>query len=74
MLMAHPAILRDLVEQYGALKLRQAEQDSQDTRRQLEDVTYTLCVSTGTHTAEAALVAAEEQLTAALRDAPAASV
>ncbi|MEW1929439.1 MULTISPECIES: DUF5133 domain-containing protein [unclassified Streptomyces] len=74
MLMAHPAILRDLVEQYGTLTVLQAEQGTQETRRQLEDVTYTLCVSTGTHTAEAALIAAEEQLITAFRDEPAASV
>ncbi|MER5258793.1 MULTISPECIES: DUF5133 domain-containing protein [unclassified Streptomyces] len=72
--MAHPAILRDLVEQYGTLTVLQAEQGTQEIRRQLEDVTYTLCVSTGTHTAEAALIAAEEQLITAFRDEPAASV
>lgn len=63
MLMAHPAILRNLVEQYRTLHVQHAEQESFETRRQLEDVTYTLCVSTGTYTADAALNAAEEQLT-----------
>jgi hypothetical protein len=64
--MAHPAILRNLVEQYEALHVLHAEQGSLETQRRLEDVTYTLCVSTGTQTVEAALVAAEQQLTEAL--------
>lgn len=64
--MAHPTILRDLVERYEALQLLHTERDSFETRRRLEDVTYTLCVSTGTQTIEAALATAEEQLAAAL--------
>jgi hypothetical protein len=64
--MAHPAILRNLVERYEELQAGRTGQDSLETRRRLEDVTYTLCVSTGTRTIEAALRAAEEQLTAAL--------
>jgi len=71
--MAHPVILRNLVEQYEALQVLHSEQGSFETRRRLEDVTYTLCVSTGTQTIEAALVVAERQLSAALAD-PAATV
>ncbi|WP_327298990.1 MULTISPECIES: DUF5133 domain-containing protein [unclassified Streptomyces] len=67
MLLPHPAILRNLVEQYETLVAQGGGQDA-ETRRQLEDITYTLCVSTGTLTAEAALTAAQQQLTAALAD------
>ncbi|MFC8235226.1 DUF5133 domain-containing protein [Streptomyces sp. NPDC057284] len=68
MLLAHPAILRNLVEQYETLQVLHAEQGSFETRRRMEDITYTLCVSTGTHTAAAALTAAEQQLNAALTE------
>lgn len=80
MLMAHPVILRNLVEQYEKLQVLHAEQGTFETRRRLEDVTYTLCVSTGTQTVDAALAVAERQLTAALvetapvKDAPDADV
>lgn len=66
MLMAHPAILGNLVEQYDKLQVLHAEEGTFETRRKLEDVTYTLCVSTGTQTVEAALAVAERQLAAAL--------
>ncbi|MBP0460201.1 DUF5133 domain-containing protein [Streptomyces montanisoli] len=62
MLMAHPAILRNLVEQFQTLRLLHAERGTPETRQRLEDVTYTLCVSTGTRTPEAALMAAREHL------------
>ncbi|MFJ4918628.1 DUF5133 domain-containing protein [Streptomyces sp. NPDC088725] len=68
MLMAHPAILRKLVERYEKSQLLHAERGSFETRRRLDDVAYTLCVSTGTQTVEAALATAEQQLTAALAD------
>ncbi|MGW6742647.1 DUF5133 domain-containing protein [Streptomyces sp. NPDC055025] len=66
MLMAHPAILRNLVEQYETLKALHAEQGSSGTRRRLEDITYTLCVSTGTRTPAEALAAAEQRLNSSL--------
>ncbi|WP_234433373.1 DUF5133 domain-containing protein [Streptomyces sp. NRRL WC-3549] len=66
--MAHPVILRGLVDRYHELLAQDSAQGSHETRRQLEDLTYTLCVSTGTRTADQALAAAEEQLTAALRE------
>ncbi|MER5687493.1 DUF5133 domain-containing protein [Streptomyces sp. NPDC002205] len=68
MLLPHPAILRNLVEQYETLKVLHAEQGSFETRRQLEDVTCTLCVSTGAHTPTAALAVAEQQLNFALTE------
>jgi hypothetical protein len=69
--MAHPAILRELVERYEALQALQNTPDSSEVRRQLDDVTYTLCVSTGTRVVEDALAAAARQL-AVVRSGPAA--
>ncbi|PRH79830.1 DUF5133 domain-containing protein [Streptomyces solincola] len=62
MLMAHPVLLRNLVEQYRTLSLLHAEDATTDVRQKLEDVSYTLCVSTGTRTPEAALIAARDRL------------
>ncbi|MFI9119866.1 DUF5133 domain-containing protein [Streptomyces bikiniensis] len=62
MLMAHPMVLENLVEQYGTLRTLYAANGSAEVRRQLEDVTYTLCVSTGTRDIDAALTASRRQL------------
>ncbi|MEU4797829.1 DUF5133 domain-containing protein [Streptomyces sp. NPDC023327] len=62
MLMAHPAVLKDLVEQYETLRTLHAEDGSAEARQRMEDVAYTLCVSTGTRDIEAALVAARHCL------------
>ncbi|MEU4204680.1 DUF5133 domain-containing protein [Streptomyces sp. NPDC045470] len=67
MLTAHPAILRDLVEQYETLRILHAEQGTPASRQRLEDVSYTLCVSTGTRSTEDALAVAHRQLAAAPR-------
>jgi hypothetical protein len=62
MLMAHPAVLRNLVEQYDTLWILHAENGTPEVRRRMDDVAYTLCVSTGTRDVDAALVAARHQL------------
>ncbi|WP_324607971.1 DUF5133 domain-containing protein [Streptomyces rimosus] len=69
--MAHPAVLRDLVQRYETLRTHHAEQGTDASRRQLEDVTYTLCVSTGTRRPEDALAVARQQLATAPRMADA---
>ncbi|MBM9508163.1 DUF5133 domain-containing protein [Actinacidiphila acididurans] len=72
MLMAHPTVLRNLVERYEALRTRVDERptsgpdsgngvDSQ-LRQQLQDTVYTLCVSTGTREIGPALAAAREHI------------
>ncbi|WP_225805205.1 DUF5133 domain-containing protein [Streptomyces sp. NK15101] len=61
MLMAHPTVLRNLIEQYEAL-LPRAEDGSAEARRRMEDLTYTLCVSTGTRDIDTALATARRQL------------
>jgi hypothetical protein len=62
MLLAHPAVLKNLIEQYETLHALHAENGTQEARRRMEDVAYTLCVSTGTRDIDAALVAARHQL------------
>ncbi|MFF7341935.1 DUF5133 domain-containing protein [Streptomyces sp. NPDC008163] len=63
MLMAHPAVLRNLIDQYEALATVDASRaDSAQVRQRMNDVAYTLCVSTGTRDIDAALVAARHQL------------
>jgi hypothetical protein len=61
MLMAHPTILRNLVERYESLS---AQADGTDPRieQQLLDTVYTLCVSTGTREITAALAAARARM------------
>ncbi|MFC8131173.1 DUF5133 domain-containing protein [Streptomyces sp. NPDC057302] len=62
MLMAHPVVLRDLVERYKALAVLRADQGSAASRQEYEDVAYSLCVATGTSDIDAALVAASHHL------------
>ncbi|EFF89639.1 MULTISPECIES: DUF5133 domain-containing protein [Streptomyces] len=63
MLLAHPAVLRDLIEQYEALAaLHAADAESDRVRQRMQDVAYTLCVSTGTQDVDAALIAARHHL------------
>lgn len=62
MLLAHPAVLAELIDKYEALSLLHAEHGSEEARRRMEDVAYTLCVSTGTTGIDAALAAARSRL------------
>ncbi|MFF9851098.1 DUF5133 domain-containing protein [Streptomyces litmocidini] len=62
MLMAHPAVLRNLIEQYETLQVLQAENGGDEVRRRMEDLAYTLCVSTGTRDVDTALIAARHGL------------
>ncbi|MFB7353109.1 DUF5133 domain-containing protein [Streptomyces gardneri] len=66
MLMAHPAVLRNLIEQYETLKVLRAENGGEEVRRRMDDLAYTLCVSTGTRDVDAALIAARHRLPGAL--------
>jgi hypothetical protein len=69
MLMAYPAVLTTLVEQYETLLTLHADKGNTDSRQRLEDVSYTLCVSTGTRDVDAALHAARQRLTQAAQAA-----
>lgn len=62
MLMAHPAVLKNLVEQYETLRLLHGEDAGEQVRRRMDDLAYTLCVSTGTRDIDTALVAARHRL------------
>ncbi|PAM97853.1 DUF5133 domain-containing protein [Streptomyces sp. Alain-F2R5] len=62
MLLAHPVVLKNLIEQYEALRALHAEDGTEEARRRMDDVAYTLCVSTGTRDVDTALVAARHQL------------
>ncbi|MFB7864592.1 MULTISPECIES: DUF5133 domain-containing protein [unclassified Streptomyces] len=62
MLMAHPAVLRNLIEQYETLKVLRAEDGGTEVRRRMDDLAYTLCVCTGTRDVDAALIAARHRL------------
>ncbi|MET9458508.1 DUF5133 domain-containing protein [Streptomyces canus] len=68
MLMAHPALLADLLERYEALRVLHAEEGSAGARQRLEDVSYTLCIATGTRDIDSALAAARRQLSGARPD------
>lgn len=60
--MAHPAVLRNLVDQYDTLRILQAENGEAEVQRRMDDIAYTLCVATGTRDIDAALIAARHQL------------
>lgn len=62
MLLAHPAVLRNLVGEYEALAVLHAENGSPQVRQRMNDLAYTLCVSTGTRDIDTALVAARHRL------------
>jgi uncharacterized protein DUF5133 len=62
MLMAHPAVLEDLIRQYTVLHALHAENGGPEARQRLDDVAYSLCVATGTRDIDAALVAARHRL------------
>ncbi|MYQ54080.1 MULTISPECIES: DUF5133 domain-containing protein [unclassified Streptomyces] len=62
MLMAHPAILRNLIEEYDTLRILDAGSSRASVRQCMNDIAYTLCVSTGTRDVDTALIAARHQL------------
>ncbi|MCS0638425.1 DUF5133 domain-containing protein [Streptomyces sp. LP05-1] len=66
MLLAHPAVLRELVTRYESLCSAggpdRGPAVAPDLKRRLDDVAYTLCVATGTRQVEQALAAARARL------------
>jgi hypothetical protein len=63
-LVPDPKVVRRLLTRYAALKIAYAERETLETARRLEDVTYTLCVMTGTTSVRDAVVAADAMLVA----------
>ncbi|MEW2162799.1 DUF5133 domain-containing protein [Streptomyces sp. NPDC007084] len=64
MLVPDPKVVRRLLTRYAALKIAYAEKEAPETARRLEDVTYTLCVMTGTTSVHDAVDAADAMLAA----------
>ncbi|MET8473504.1 DUF5133 domain-containing protein [Streptomyces sp. NPDC006422] len=62
MLLAHPALLTDLVREYETLSALDADEGGPAAQRRLDDIGYSLCVATGTNDVDAALVAARHRL------------
>ncbi|WP_333482378.1 DUF5133 domain-containing protein [Streptomyces sp. RPT161] len=63
LLKPHPLVLRNLLERYESLAGRSVNTaEPTELRRELEDVTYTLCVSTGTRDVQSAVAAARGML------------
>ncbi|NJQ00358.1 DUF5133 domain-containing protein [Streptomyces zingiberis] len=63
MLMAHPTVLRNLLQTYEALSALAREQVvAPRTHRQLQEVAYALCVSTGADDIGHALAEARRRL------------
>ncbi|MER7663752.1 MULTISPECIES: DUF5133 domain-containing protein [unclassified Streptomyces] len=62
MLMAHPAVLQNLIDRYETLRTLHAETGSARVLQRMDDIAYTLCVSTGTRDVTAALMAARSRL------------
>lgn len=60
-LIAHSAVLRDLIDAYEALTAGPDKANSAQPRQCLDDVTYTLRVSTGPRDIDAALATAKHQ-------------
>ncbi|NEC87560.1 DUF5133 domain-containing protein [Streptomyces sp. SID12501] len=62
MLMAHPTVLADLLDRYETLRARHGQENDAQLLQRLNDVSYTLCVATGTRDVAAALTVARDQL------------
>ncbi|GAB1331301.1 DUF5133 domain-containing protein [Streptomyces sp. NPDC093260] len=69
MLVPDPKVVRTLLTRYASLKIAQAERERADTARELEDVSYTLCVMMGATGVEEAIDRADALLLAAGRTA-----
>ncbi|MEU2288817.1 DUF5133 domain-containing protein [Streptomyces sp. NPDC013178] len=67
MIVPDPKAVRTLLTRYASLKIAQAEQERPQAARELEDVTYTLCVLMGTSDVREAVAAADALLAAAVR-------
>nr|WP_239146962.1 DUF5133 domain-containing protein [Streptomyces sp. SID10815] len=64
-----PKVVRTLLTRYASLKIAQAERERVETARELEDVSYTLCVMMGVTSVHDAIARADALLVAAGRTA-----
>ncbi|MGW3106191.1 DUF5133 domain-containing protein [Streptomyces sp. NPDC001100] len=65
MLVPNPKAVRKLLTRYAVLRIAQAERQRPQTAAELSDVSYTLCVMTGTTDIREAIVKADALLAAA---------
>ncbi|MFD6419590.1 DUF5133 domain-containing protein [Streptomyces sp. NPDC060194] len=70
MLKPHAATLRALLARYADARIAHHRQPTDLTARAVEDVVYTLCVTTATRTIEEAVEAADAVLAAAQSTTP----
>ncbi|MDL5205629.1 DUF5133 domain-containing protein [Streptomyces sp. ALI-76-A] len=70
MLVPDPKVVRKLLTRYASLRIAQAEREERTTARELEDVTYTLCVMMGATEIHEAVAKADALLIAAGRTTP----
>ncbi|MET9777307.1 DUF5133 domain-containing protein [Streptomyces sp. NPDC006367] len=71
MLEPDPKVVRELLTRYASLRIAQTERDCPATARELADVSYTLCVTTGTNSIHDAIARADALLLAKGRTADA---
>ncbi|MEU6810025.1 DUF5133 domain-containing protein [Streptomyces sp. NPDC046831] len=67
MLVPDPKAVRTLLTRYASLKIAQAEREREETARELDDVSYTLCVMMGTNRLDDAIAKADALLVASGR-------
>ncbi|MEU6356573.1 DUF5133 domain-containing protein [Streptomyces sp. NPDC047072] len=70
MLVPDPKAVRGLLTRYASLRIAQAERERPVTARELDDVTYTLCVMMGTTDVREAVARADTLLLDAGRTDP----
>jgi hypothetical protein len=66
-LVPDPKAVRRLLTRYASLRIALAERETPEAVRELADVSYTLCVMTGTRTVHDAVAAADAMLAAGSR-------
>lgn len=67
MLVPDPKVVRELLTRYASLQIAQAERPRPTVARELEDVSYTLCVMMGTTSIHDAVAKADALLLAGQR-------
>ncbi|MEU2618431.1 DUF5133 domain-containing protein [Streptomyces sp. NPDC007157] len=62
-----PKVVRRLLTRYASLRIALAEDGWREGARELEDVSYTLCITMGTRNVREAIAAADTLLVARVR-------
>ncbi|MGW4906915.1 DUF5133 domain-containing protein [Streptomyces sp. NPDC004270] len=62
-----PKVVRRLLTRYASLQIALAEGEGREGTRELEDVSYTLCITMGTRNVHEAIAAADMLLVARVR-------